>query len=94
MSTPLAPDLTTLNRDIARLETEVAQLEIQRRAAARAARGAARRDRYLRLARWFRAPAARFPYYPFTVLAIGPLVVGVTSSSASLARNRVSSARS
>ena len=76
MSTP-TDDLATLNHQIAQLETDVARLEIERRGAAKTVARLTRRDRYLRLARWFRAPAASVAGYTLAVFAIGPLAAGV-----------------
>ncbi len=72
-------DPTTLHREIAQLETEAARLEIDRAPLARNVARLRRRSRYLRLARWFRAPAATRTAYPVIVFAVGPVAIGVVA---------------
>ena len=77
MPTPSELDPAILHREIAQLETDAARLEIERKARAKSVAQLTRRQRYLRLARWFRRPTETFPAYPVAVFAIGPLAVGV-----------------
>ncbi len=77
MSMPSELDLTTLNREVSQLETEAARLEIERAAQAKTAAALGLRQRYLHLAKWFRALGQAFPAYPLAVFAIGPLALGV-----------------
>ncbi|MGD9635619.1 MAG: restriction endonuclease [Pirellulales bacterium] len=77
MSTPSNFDPATLNREIAQLETEAARLEIERASAAAKAAHLRRRNRYLQLARRFRAPSQSVAHFPLLALATGPLICGV-----------------
>ncbi len=79
MSTPSELDPATLNREIVQLETEAARLEIERAAFAKKVTRLTRRQRYLRLARWLRSPAASFAAFPLVVFAIGPFTFGVVA---------------
>ena len=69
--------LTQLTREIEQVEADVARLETERAAIAREARKAARRLRYLNLARAIRKPAAQLNLWPMMVMFIGPIVIGV-----------------
>jgi hypothetical protein len=68
--------LSQLNREIEELEAEKKNVERRRAEQATLARHAARRLRYLRLARRVRAPAANFEYWPVGLLVAGPILVG------------------
>jgi HJR/Mrr/RecB family endonuclease len=74
-TTPQRP-LTQLTREIEQLETEAARLETERGVIAREVRKAARRLRYLRLARAIRKPAAQYSLWPMIVMLAGPTIVG------------------
>jgi HJR/Mrr/RecB family endonuclease len=69
--------LTQLNREIEELEADVSRLESERAAVAKDATHAARRQRYLQIARWIREPAKSFEFWPAAALMVGPAVVGV-----------------
>jgi hypothetical protein len=75
--TPSKRPLTQLNHEIEQAETEAARLEAERAAIGKDVARAARRVRYLRLARWLRRPAASFEMWPMAVMLIGPIVAGV-----------------
>jgi hypothetical protein len=77
MSTPPDIDPAALGREVAQLETETARLEVDRATLAGNVSRLSRRQRYLRLARWIRRPAASMPVFPLILLGIGPLVLGV-----------------
>jgi hypothetical protein len=77
--TPSKRPLTQLNHEIEEAEAEASRLETARAAVAKDAARAARRLRYLRLARWFRRPAATFELWPLAALVVGPLIFGVTA---------------
>jgi Restriction endonuclease len=79
MSTSSEFDPSAFQRELAQVETEAARLEIERAALAEAVARLARRERYLRLARWIRSPATSFAAFPLALLAIGPLVLGVAA---------------
>jgi hypothetical protein len=79
MSTHSDLDHASLHREIAQLETEAARLEIDRAPLARSVARLRRGSRYLRLARWFRAPAAAWTAYPVIVFAVGPVAIGVVA---------------
>jgi hypothetical protein len=70
-------DPVQLNREIGQLETDLARLGIEQSALAKSVSRAARRRRYLGLAQLLRKPTASFPLWPWAVLLIGPLVVGL-----------------
>jgi hypothetical protein len=74
---PTQRPLTQLTREIEQVEADVARLETERSAIAREARKAARRLRYLNLARAIRKPAAQLNLWPMMVMFIGPIVMGV-----------------
>jgi hypothetical protein len=69
--------LTELNFQIDRAEAEAARLQSERAAINRDAARVKRRLRYLRLSRSIRKPAATLNFWPFAVLVVGPLTVGV-----------------
>jgi hypothetical protein len=79
MSTQSDLDPATLQRELAQLEAEAAQLEIDRAPLARSVARLRRRSRYLRLARWFRAPAATWNAYPVIVFTVGPVAIGIVT---------------
>jgi hypothetical protein len=79
MSTHSELDHAALRREIAQLETEATRLEIERAPLARSVARLRRRSRYLRLARWLRAPAATWAAYPVVVFAVGPVAIGVVA---------------
>jgi hypothetical protein len=68
--------LTQLNREIEAAEAESKRLGEERVAATRDEAAARRRLKYLRLASWFRRPAAHFEYWRVAVLVVGPAVLG------------------
>jgi hypothetical protein len=72
-------DPVQLNREIGQLETDLARLDIEQSALTKSVSRAARRRRYLQLARSLRKPTASFPLWPFAVLLIAPLVLGLLS---------------
>jgi len=72
-------DPARLQRELAQLESEAKQLEIDRAPRARSVARLRRRSRYLRLAQWFRAPAATWTAYPVIVFAAGPVAVGIVA---------------
>jgi HJR/Mrr/RecB family endonuclease len=76
-TSPLHRPLTQITVEIEHLEREVARLEIERAEVARACRNAARRLRYLRLAKSIRQPAAHFNLWPLAVMLVGPTVLGI-----------------
>lgn len=69
--------LTELNHQIEQLEVDASRLETEKSAVAKDAARVARRLRYLHLARWIRKPAATMEMWPFAVLLVGPLAVGI-----------------
>jgi hypothetical protein len=75
-TTPDVWRLTPINQRLEQLQTETAELEQQRAAASKQAAMAARRLRYLNLARKLRAPAASYELWRTGVLVVGPLLVG------------------
>jgi Restriction endonuclease len=79
MSTQSDLDPTTLKRELDQLESEAAGFEIERASRARTVARLRRRSRYLRLARWFRAPASTWTAYPVVVFAVGPVAIGVVT---------------
>lgn len=79
MPTPSDFDPATLNLEIARLEIESARLEVERANAAAKTARLRRRNRYLQLARQFRALAQSVAHFPMLALATGPLACGVVA---------------
>jgi HJR/Mrr/RecB family endonuclease len=85
--------LTQLNHEIEQAEAETSRLQNERAAVATDVSRAARRLRYLRLARSLRGPTARFEMWPLAVLILGGgavgflslVLVGLITSSFSLA---------
>lgn len=71
--------LTQLNREIEEAEAEAARLESERLAVARDASRAARKLRYLHLAKRIRHPAKSFQQWNFAVMLFGPLLLGVAA---------------
>jgi hypothetical protein len=79
-ATPPEAELPALNRQIDDLEAETELLREQQSKRAGTARRARFRHRYLRLARWFRSPAASLEYWPLGALTIGPLIAGLLTA--------------
>src|SRR5262245_4710184 len=69
--------LAQLNREIEQLEAESKRLELERASISKQARGAARRFRYLTFLVSLRAPTAQLHLWPWAVLSVGPILVGV-----------------
>ena len=69
--------LAQLNREIEQLEADAPRLEAERAAVTKQASRAARRWRYLLLARAIRSPTASFEMWPYGVLIVGPILAGV-----------------
>jgi hypothetical protein len=69
--------LTQLNHEIEQAEADALRLERERTDIGKDARRAARKLRYLRLARWIRRPAASIEMWRTGVLIVGPAIVGV-----------------
>ena len=69
--------LAQLNREIEQLEADAPRLEAERTAAGKQAGRAARRWRYLQVARATRAPTVSFEMWPYGVLIVGPIFAGV-----------------
>lgn len=76
-STPLHRPLTQLTREIEQLEAEVTRLEAERATVAKDSRKAARRLRYLGLARAIRKPAAQYSLWTMAVMLVGPTIIGI-----------------
>lgn len=75
-SVPLHRSLTQLTREIELAEAEASRLETERAAIAKESHTAARRLRYLHLARAIRKPTAQFNLWPLAVMLVGPMIVG------------------
>jgi hypothetical protein len=71
--------LTELNHLIEQLEADASRLENEKSAVAKDAARAARRLRYFQLARSIRRPTAAMEFWPFAVLLVGPLVIGIVT---------------
>src|SRR5262245_20524991 len=69
--------LAQLNREIEQLEADAKRLEQERASVGKQGRSAARRFRYLKFLGSLRAPTARFHLWPWAVLSVGPVLVGV-----------------
>jgi restriction endonuclease len=69
--------LAQLNLEIEQLEAEAKRLEQDRAAISKQAQRAARRFRYLRFLRTLRAPTAQLHLWPWAVLSVGPILVGI-----------------
>jgi hypothetical protein len=68
--------LTQLNHEIEQLESDSSRLESERGTVAKDARRAARRLKYLKLARWVRKPTATYALWPVALVLIGGGFVG------------------
>ena len=68
--------LTQLNHEIEQAEAEASRLQNERAAVAKDVSRAARRLRYLQLARRLRGPTARFEMWPLAVLVLGGGAIG------------------
>jgi restriction endonuclease len=71
--------LTELNHQIEHLEADASRLETEKAAVSKDAARAWRRLRYYRLAQSIRKPAATMEFWPFAVLLVGPLVIGIAT---------------
>jgi hypothetical protein len=69
--------LTQLNHEIEQAEADASRLEKERAHIAKDARRAARKLRYLRLARWLRRPAASIEMWRSGLMVVAPSIVGV-----------------
>ena len=69
--------LAKFNREIEQLEADAKRLEGERATVNKLARRATRRFRYMTFLLSFRAPAAQYSLWPYTVLSVGPILVGV-----------------
>lgn len=69
--------LAQLNREIEQLEADAKRLEEERATIHRQTRRATRRFRYLSLLRALRAPTAHYHLWPWAVLSVGPILIGV-----------------
>jgi hypothetical protein len=69
--------LTQLNFDIEQAEEELARLEVDRASVGRMTSRAARRLKFLRLARWSRKPTVALDLKPIVVLVVEPAVVAI-----------------
>jgi hypothetical protein len=69
--------LTELNHQIEQLEADASRLEREKSAVAKDAARAGRRLGYYRLAKLVRKPTATMEFWPFAVLLIGPLALGI-----------------
>ena len=69
--------LTQLNHEIEQAEADASRLDQERAAIAKNVRRAARKRRYLRLARWLRRPAASIEMWRSGLLVVAPSMAGV-----------------
>src|SRR5262245_34001303 len=69
--------LAQLNREIEQFEADAKRLDQERSAIEKQVKRSARRFRYLKFLRSLRAPATEFHLWPWAVMSVGPILLGV-----------------